>query len=55
MGPVALLVFKTSESANNGLVGSTPTRLRQLSPQLSDLQAIVYSASPWACITLLPE
>ncbi len=29
MGPVALLVFKTSEPANNGLVGSTPTRLRQ--------------------------
>ena len=28
MGPVALLVFKTSEPANNGLVGSTPTRLR---------------------------
>jgi len=31
MGPVALLVFKTSEPANNGLVGSTPTRLRQQS------------------------
>ena len=31
MGPVALLVFKTSEPANNGLVGSTPTRLRQSS------------------------
>ncbi len=29
MGPVALLVFKTSEPANTGLVGSTPTRLRQ--------------------------
>ena len=28
MGPVALLVFKTSEPANTGLVGSTPTRLR---------------------------
>lgn len=28
MGPVALMVFKTSEPANNGLVGSTPTRLR---------------------------
>jgi len=33
MGPVALLVFKTSEPANNGLVGSTPTRLRQSSSQ----------------------
>jgi len=29
MGPVALLVFKTSVPANTGLVGSTPTRLRQ--------------------------
>ncbi len=29
MGPVALLVFKTSAPANTGLVGSTPTRLRQ--------------------------
>ncbi len=28
MGPVALLVFKTSVPANTGLVGSTPTRLR---------------------------
>ena len=28
MGPVALLVFKTSAPANTGLVGSTPTRLR---------------------------
>ncbi len=35
MGPVALLVFKTSEPANNGLVGSTPTRLRQPSPRPS--------------------
>ena len=33
MGPVALLVFKTSEPANNGLVGSTPTRLRHPSSQ----------------------
>ena len=33
MGPVALLVFKTSEPANTGLVGSTPTRLRQSSFQ----------------------
>ena len=32
MGPVALLVFKTSEPANNGLVGSTPTRLRHCFP-----------------------
>lgn len=29
MGPVALLVFKTSAPANNGLVSSTLTRLRQ--------------------------
>lgn len=28
MGPVALLVFKTSAPANNGLVSSTLTRLR---------------------------
>ncbi len=29
MGPVALLVFKTSVPANTGLVSSTLTRLRQ--------------------------
>lgn len=28
LGPVALLVFKTSGSPKKGLVGSTPTRLR---------------------------
>ena len=31
MCPMARLILKTSEPAKNGLVGSTPTRLRQSS------------------------
>ncbi len=33
MGPVALLVFKTSAPANTGLVSSTLTRLRHPSSE----------------------
>lgn len=35
MGPVALLVFKTSVPANTGLVSSTLTRLRHPSSIIS--------------------
>lgn len=40
MGPVALLVFKTSVPANTGLVSSTLTRLRHPSSNPSRMLII---------------
>jgi hypothetical protein len=42
MGPVALLVFKTSAPANTGLVSSTLTRLRQHFGDLGNRVAVIH-------------
>ena len=53
MGPVALLVFKTSEPANNGLVGSTPTRLRQLFCSPYGIET--FACGMRSCVTSIPD